>query len=77
MSDVRSAACRALGEIGDPQAIPHLIQALRDDYSDVRSAACWALGRIGDPQAIPHLIQALQDENAWVRLRRRVRRWVK
>ena len=46
-SSVRVAACRALGEIGDRQAVPPLIQALRD--RDVRAAACEALGAIGDP----------------------------
>jgi HEAT repeat protein len=40
------AACEALGEIGDPQAIPHLIQALRDEDGAVRKAACEALWRI-------------------------------
>ena len=30
--DVRVAACRALGQIGDPQALPRLIQALEDEY---------------------------------------------
>jgi HEAT repeat protein len=35
-----AAACEALGEIGDPQAIPHLIQALQDENEWVRKAAC-------------------------------------
>jgi HEAT repeat protein len=60
--DVRKAACRALGAIGDRQAVPPLIQALRDWY--VREAACEALGAIGDRQAVPHLIQALGDGNS-------------
>jgi HEAT repeat protein len=60
-------ACEALGEIGDPQAIPHLIQALQDVNSYVRWAACGALGEIGDPQAIPHLIQALRNKDGAVR----------
>jgi HEAT repeat protein len=45
----------ALGEIGDGQAVPHLIQALGDRDSDVRAAACRALGEIGDGQAVPAL----------------------
>jgi hypothetical protein len=52
-SDVRVAACEALGEIGDGQAVPHLIQALGDGDEDVRAAACRALGEIGDRQAVP------------------------
>jgi hypothetical protein len=39
-SDVRVAACRALGAIGDRQAVPPLIQALGDGDRDVRVAAC-------------------------------------
>ncbi len=58
---VRSKACEALGKIGDPRTIPHLVQALQDWDRGVREEACKALGAIGDPQAIPHLIQALQD----------------
>jgi HEAT repeat protein len=64
---VREAACKALGEIGDPQAISYLAEALQDVDRDVRWAACKALGEIGDPQAIPHLIQALRNEEEWVR----------
>jgi HEAT repeat protein len=62
---VREAACRALGAIGDRQAVPPLIQALRDWY--VRAAACRALGAIGDRQAVPPLIQALGDRDRGVR----------
>jgi HEAT repeat protein len=65
-SDVRWAACEALGAIGDRQAVPPLIQALRDGNSDVRAAACRALVKIGAP-AVPHLIQALGDGNSDVR----------
>jgi HEAT repeat protein len=64
---VRRAACEALGAIGDPQAIPHLAQALQDEAWEVCKAACEALGAIGDPQAIPPLLQALQDEDRSVR----------
>jgi HEAT repeat protein len=45
---VRRAACRALGQIGDPQALPHLIQALEDEDEDayVRRAAREAVEQI-------------------------------
>jgi HEAT repeat protein len=43
---VRAAACRALGQIGDPQALPHLIQALEDEDEDVRRAAREAVEQI-------------------------------
>jgi HEAT repeat protein len=45
-----------LGKLGDPQAVPALIQALGDsDWDDVRRAAAEALGKLGDPQAVPAL----------------------
>ena len=63
--EVRRAAAEALGAIGDPQAVPPLIQALGHetnpfaDYRDaVRRAAAEALVKIGTP-AVPALIQAL------------------
>jgi HEAT repeat protein len=59
---VRRAAAWALGQIGDPQATPALIQALQDEEWVVRQAAARALEQIGDPQATPALIQALRDE---------------
>jgi epoxyqueuosine reductase len=49
--------CVALGNIGDPQAIPALVAALHDLEPLVRGHAAWALGRIGGAQAK----QALQD----------------
>ncbi len=68
--DVRSAACRALGAIGDASAVPALINALGDEYSWVRFAACEALGAIGDAAAVPDLIKALRDEDSDGVLRR-------
>jgi hypothetical protein len=53
MSGFARRRVRRWVKIGDPQAIPHLIQALQDEDYEVREAACEALGRIGDPQAIP------------------------
>jgi hypothetical protein len=63
----------ALGAIGDPQAVPALIQALGDSNRDVRRAAAEALVRIGAP-AVPALIQALGDSDCAVRRAQR-RRW--
>ncbi|MGC8880568.1 MAG: HEAT repeat domain-containing protein, partial [Anaerolineae bacterium] len=65
--DVRQAAARALGKIGDAAAVPALIEALRDEDEDVRQAAAEALGKIGDAAAVPALIEALRDEDMWVR----------
>lgn len=54
--------CVALGNIGDPQAIPALTGALHDSEPLVRGHAAWALGRIGGPQARQALEEALPAE---------------
>lgn len=52
-------ACVALGNQGDPAAIPALAQALRDAQPLIRAHAAWALGRLG---AENHLADALTAE---------------
>ena len=61
---VRSRAADELGALGESAAevVPHLIQALRDDYEPVRLNAAYALGAIGEP-SVPQLIEVLSDEN--------------
>jgi epoxyqueuosine reductase len=46
----RNAAV-ALGNQGDPEAVPALVSALGDPEPLVRAHAAWALGRIGGKQA--------------------------
>ncbi len=67
-SDVIIAAVKALGRIGDPDAIDALERAL-DDESDgqVRCAACLAMGKIGSKDATPSLLNALKDQYWYVR----------
>jgi len=48
---VRETAAQALGEIGDAQAVPALLQALSDKRTYVRGAAAQALGKIVGPWA--------------------------
>ena len=47
----RRNAAVALGNIGDPLAIPGLTEALSDPEPVIRGHAAWALGRIGTPPA--------------------------
>jgi epoxyqueuosine reductase len=54
--------CVALGNIGDPQAVPALIGALQDVEALVRGHAAWALGRIGGEQAKRALEETLVGE---------------
>jgi HEAT repeat protein len=62
----RDKAARALGEIGDPQAIESLIAALKDEDVNVIEAAAEALGMIGKP-ALEPLFTALMDDDSRVR----------
>ena len=56
--------CVALGNIGDPAAIPVLTTALQThDSGLVRQHAAWALGRIGGGEASSALRQALNSES--------------
>ncbi|MCS7030380.1 MAG: HEAT repeat domain-containing protein [Gloeomargarita sp. SKYG116] len=61
---LRRNAARALGEIGDPQAVPSLIACLQVNDFQLRAAAATALGLLGDTQAIPALVALLQEQNA-------------
>jgi len=62
-----AVACRALGSIGDPRAMPALIAALADPWCQVRVAAVKALGRIDDPALLKVLEPLLADRNSDVR----------
>jgi epoxyqueuosine reductase len=55
--------CVALGNIGDPQAVPALIGALHDNEALIRGHAAWALGCIDTSEAHIALQQALDDES--------------
>ncbi len=56
-------ACVALGNAGDPSAVPALARALRSAPSLVRQHAAWALGRIGNIAARANLRHALASES--------------
>jgi hypothetical protein len=64
----RLGIVEALGEIGDPTAVPSLVRALSLEKSgEVRWAIALALWNAGDPAAIPPLVQALRDPDKYVR----------
>lgn len=56
-SAVREDAVRALGEIGDSQAVEYLFTAMREP--GLRTVVVEALGKIGDNRAVPVLIKLL------------------
>jgi epoxyqueuosine reductase len=55
--------CVALGNIGDPAAIPALIAALGDVEPLVRGHAAWALGRLGGAEARAALAATLANDD--------------
>lgn len=55
-------ACVALGNAGDPSAVPALTHALRSAPPLVRAHAAWALGHIGGTAARASLTDALSGE---------------
>jgi HEAT repeat protein len=62
----RQRARFALIEMGK-SAVPHLIEALKDDHQQVRWEAAKALGSLNDPGAAPALVEALMDESSEIR----------
>jgi epoxyqueuosine reductase len=57
----------ALGNWGDPAAVPFLAEALSDVEPTVRGHVAWALGRIRGDGARRALVEALAAERvAWV-----------
>jgi epoxyqueuosine reductase len=53
----------ALGNIGDPAAVPYLAKALMFPHPLIRSQAAWSLGRIGTTQSKEALEKALNSES--------------
>ena len=60
--DLRLASATALGLLGDKEAVPVLVEALRDTGSlSVRSALAKAVGLIGDRSAVEPLLAVAAD----------------
>jgi HEAT repeat protein len=64
---VRVAVARSLGSLGDPSALPVLVNLLRDPQPLVRAAAVRALGTFADPSTVDPLTRALSDADWHVR----------
>ena len=60
--NVRFEAARALGELGDSQAVDPLINSLGDEAPWVRQTAARSLGKIGGSQAVEALIGLTKKE---------------
>lgn len=73
---VREGILLALGDLGDPRAVPLLASLLANKSFALRNAAARALGQIGSPQALPALQKALlaeKDDAALSSLRESIR----
>jgi epoxyqueuosine reductase len=65
---LRRYVCVALGNLGDPVAVPALATVLNEEPALVRGHAAWALGRIGGADARAALqARAAVEPDAWVR----------
>ncbi len=63
----RRNAAWALGALDASEAVPALVEALKDTDAGVREQVAWALGAIGDRRAVDGLIGALKDTAPGVR----------
>lgn len=65
--EVRLAAAKALGALGDDRGLSPLISLLRDRQPEIRAAATLSLRQLGDSRAIDPLLRALEDRDHNVR----------
>lgn len=65
---VRTAAIRALGEVGNVMALMRLLVYAKRDTLIVQQEAVDAIGKIGHPMVVPNLIKMLRDPNCQVRM---------
>jgi HEAT repeat protein len=63
----RKHAAWGLGALDASEAVPALVEALKDSEAEVREQVAWALGAIGDRRAVDGLIGALADSAPGVR----------
>lgn len=73
---LRRAAVDALGEIGDPRALPALIGLLREGPASLRPAAATAITYLGDTAAVAPLLSLIgASKSSWVDEDDQVRRY--
>jgi HEAT repeat protein len=60
---LRFEAVRACGELESEEAVPRLIELIRDEDTQIQLAAIEALGRIGGQQAKKTLQDCMEDED--------------
>ncbi len=64
---VRRYLALALGHVGDPQAVPVLLEALSDNDPETQIYSIWALGSLGDERAVEALLELAQSADPGIR----------
>src|SRR2546429_8792178 len=64
---IRRYLALTMGQLGDPRAIPALVQGLNDTESDNQIYDMWALGSIGDSSAVPEITKKLEAKDPAIR----------
>lgn len=59
---IRETSIKALGQIGKPEVIPHLLPFLRDKNLAIRLSVIHALEKIGEPTVISSLIRVSEND---------------
>src|SRR5207253_1151321 len=73
-NDVRESIADAIGELGDPSALPQLLTLLADNSPGtfVRRSIANAIGELGNPSALPQLLTLLADNSLEGDVRRKI-----
>ena len=64
---VRRYLALSLGHLGDPRAVPALVDGLNDTDVESQIYALWSLGAIGDRSAVPGVLNRLNNDDPAVR----------
>jgi HEAT repeat protein len=64
---VRRYLALTMGHLGDPRAVPALVEGLNDTDVDNQIYNLWALGSIGDSAAVPDITKKLEAQDPAIR----------
>ena len=64
---IRQFLALTMGHLGDPRAVPALVEGLDDPEVENQIYTLWALGSIGDNAAVPGILAELRNDDPSVR----------
>jgi HEAT repeat protein len=64
---IRQFLALTMGHLGDPRAVPALVEGLTDPEVENQIYTLWALGSIGDNAAVPGILAELRNDDPSVR----------